>query len=56
MGLGQKPLEKAPDKKPPNNEKCKLMFFVPYIFFLCLRLTVRICKIVFVFFVLLFIG
>jgi hypothetical protein len=49
LGLGQKP----PNKKLPNNEKYKLMgfFCVVCIFlFLFLCLTVRICKIFFVFY------
>ena len=54
MGLGQKsPEHKPPGQKPPNNKRYKLMFFlVSYVFFLFLFLclTVRICKIFFVFY------
>ena len=49
LGLGQKP----PNKKLPNNEKYKLMVFfcvVCIFLFLFLCLTVRICKIFFVFY------
>ena len=54
LGLGQKPpRQKPPDKKLPNNEKYKLMVFFCVIcifLFLFLCLTVRICKIFFVFY------